>query len=137
MQVNVVDPVHSYQELMETLFDFNAIRAMFVGGFSMRFDAMHAVTGPYAHAILEDALGAAKGTVVNGVPLEDFGKGHPDPNPIWAKDLMDLMMSDDAPDIGAASDGDGDRNMIVGKADYLTPPNSPPILAANVHLATP
>jgi phosphoglucomutase len=135
MQVNVVDPVHSYQELMETLFDFNAIRAMFVGGFSMRFDAMHAVTGPYAHAILEDALGAAKGTVVNGVPLEDFGKGHPDPNPIWAKDLMDLMMSDDAPDIGAASDGDGDRNMIVGKDAYVTPSDSLAILAANAHLA--
>lgn len=135
MQVNVVDPVHSYQELMETLFDFNAIRAMFVGGFSMRFDAMHAVTGPYAHAILEDALGAAKGTVVNGVPLEDFGKGHPDPNPIWAKDLMDLMMSDTAPDIGAASDGDGDRNMIVGKDAYVTPSDSLAILAANAHLA--
>jgi phosphoglucomutase len=133
--VNVVDPVHSYQELMETLFDFNAIRAIFVGGFSMRFDAMHAVTGPYAHAILEDALGAAKGTVVNGVPLEDFGKGHPDPNPIWAKDLMDLMMSDDAPDIGAASDGDGDRNMIVGKDAYVTPSDSLAILAANAHLA--
>ena len=135
MQVNVVDPVHSYQELMETLFDFNAIREMFAGGFSMRFDAMHAVTGPYAHAILEDALGAAKGTVVNGVPLEDFGKGHPDPNPIWAKDLMDLMMSDDAPDIGAASDGDGDRNMIVGKDAYVTPSDSLAILAANAHLA--
>ena len=135
MQVNVVDPVHSYQELMETLFDFNAIREMFVGGFSMRFDAMHAVTGPYAHAILEDALGAAKGTVVNGVPLEDFGKGHPDPNPIWAKDLMDLMMSDTAPDIGAASDGDGDRNMIVGKDAYVTPSDSLAILAANAHLA--
>jgi len=135
MQVNVVDPVLSYQELMETLFDFNAIREMFVGGFSMRFDAMHAVTGPYAHAILEDALGAAKGTVVNGVPLEDFGKGHPDPNPIWAKDLMDLMMSDTAPDIGAASDGDGDRNMIVGKDAYVTPSDSLAILAANAHLA--
>ena len=135
MQVNVVDPVHSYQELMETLFDFNAIREMFAGGFSMRFDAMHAVTGPYAHAILEDALGAAKGTVVNGVPLEDFGKGHPDPNPIWAKDLMDLMMSDTAPDIGAASDGDGDRNMIVGKDAYVTPSDSLAILAANAHLA--
>jgi len=135
MQVNVVDPVLSYQELMETLFDFNAIREMFAGGFSMRFDAMHAVTGPYAHAILEDALGAAKGTVVNGVPLEDFGKGHPDPNPIWAKDLMDLMMSDTAPDIGAASDGDGDRNMIVGKDAYVTPSDSLAILAANAHLA--
>ncbi|WP_375266052.1 alpha-D-glucose phosphate-specific phosphoglucomutase [Planktotalea sp.] len=135
MSVNVVDPVHSYQELMEALFDFDAIRAMFTRGFTMRFDAMHAVTGPYGHAILEGALGAPKGTVVNGVPLEDFGKGHPDPNPIWAKDLMDLMMSDDAPDIGAASDGDGDRNMIVGKGAYVTPSDSLAVLAANAHLA--
>ena len=135
MQVDVVDPVQSYQELMETLFDFDAIRAMFSAGFTMRFDAMHAVTGPYAHAILEGALGAAKGTVVNGIPLEDFGKGHPDPNPIWAKDLMDLMMSVDAPEFGAASDGDGDRNMIVGKGAYVTPSDSLAILAANAHLA--
>lgn len=135
MQVHVVDPVESYQALMESLFDFGAIRAMFAGGFTMRFDAMHAVTGPYAHAILEDALGAAVGTVVNGIPLEDFGKGHPDPNPIWAKPLMDLMMSDSAPDIGAASDGDGDRNMIVGRGAYVTPSDSLAILAANAHLA--
>jgi phosphoglucomutase len=101
----------------------------------MRFDAMHAVTGPYATAILEQTLGAAAGTVVNGIPLEDFGKGHPDPNPIWAKDLMDLMMSDASPDIGAASDGDGDRNMIVGRGAYVTPSDSLAILAANAHLA--
>jgi phosphoglucomutase len=113
LTVEIVDPVTAYQELMEKLFDFAAIRALFAGGFQMQFDAMHAVTGPYAHAILEDTLGAAKGTVVNGIPSEDFGKGHPDPNPIWAKPLMDLMMSDGAPDLGAASDGDGDRNMIV------------------------
>lgn len=135
MTVTVVDPVTDYQALMETLFDFNAIRAMFAGGFTMRFDAMHAVTGPYAHAILEDTLGAPKGTVTNGVPLEDFGKGHPDPNPIWAKELMDLMMSDASPDIGAASDGDGDRNMIVGRGAYVTPSDSLAILAANAHLA--
>ncbi|MGH1579277.1 alpha-D-glucose phosphate-specific phosphoglucomutase [Planktotalea sp.] len=135
MLVRVVDPVESYQSLMESLFDFAAIRDMFAGGFTMRFDAMHAVTGPYAHAILEDALGAAKGTVVNGIPLEDFGKGHPDPNPIWAKPLMDLMMSEDAPDIGAASDGDGDRNMIVGRGAYVTPSDSLAVLAANAHLA--
>ncbi len=135
MTVTVVDPVTDYQALMETLFDFKAIREMFAGGFTMRFDAMHAVTGPYAHAILEDTLGAPKGTVINGVPLEDFGKGHPDPNPIWAKELMDLMMSDDAPDMGAASDGDGDRNMIVGRGAYVTPSDSLAILAANAHLA--
>jgi phosphoglucomutase len=135
MQVRVVDPVSDYQDLMQSLFDFQAIREMFAGGFTMRFDAMHAVTGPYAHAILEDALGAPKGTVVNGVPLEDFGKGHPDPNPIWAKSLMDLMMSDASPDFGAASDGDGDRNMIVGRGAYVTPSDSLAILAANAHLA--
>lgn len=135
MKVTVVDPVESYQALMETLFDFDAIRAMFTGGFTMSFDAMHAVTGPYATAILEDTLGAPKGTVVNGIPLEDFGKGHPDPNPIWAKTLMDLMMSDESPDFGAASDGDGDRNMIVGRGAYVTPSDSLAILAANAHLA--
>lgn len=135
MQVTVIDPVDDYKTLMESLFDFDAIRVMFAGGFTMRFDAMHAVTGPYARAILEDELGAASGTVVNGVPLEDFGKGHPDPNPIWAKPLMDLMMSDAAPDIGAASDGDGDRNMIVGRGAYVTPSDSLAILAANAHFA--
>jgi phosphoglucomutase len=135
MQIHVVDAVTDYQALMETLFDFAAIRALFASGFTMRFDAMHAVTGPYAKAILEQTLGAAAGTVVNGIPLEDFGKGHPDPNPIWAKDLMDLMMSDASPDIGAASDGDGDRNMIVGRGAYVTPSDSLAILAANAHLA--
>lgn len=135
MIVQVVDPVESYQALMESLFDFPAIRALFEGGFTMCFDAMHAVTGPYAKAILEDALGAGSGTVINGTPLEDFGKGHPDPNPIWAKTLMDLMMSKDAPDLGAASDGDGDRNMIVGRGAYVTPSDSLAILAANAHLA--
>ena len=135
MQIDVVNAVTDYQALMETLFDFDAIRTMFAGGFTMCFDAMHAVTGPDATDILEDTLGAPKGTVVNGIPLEDFGKGHPDPNPIWAKDLMDLMMSDASPDIGAASDGDGDRNMIVGRGTYVTPSDSLAILAANAHLA--
>lgn len=133
--IQVVDSVADYQSLMETLFDFDAIRTLFASGFAMRFDAMHAVTGPYGIAILEDTLGAPKGTVTNGVPLEDFGKGHPDPNPIWAKELMDVMMSDNAPDIGAASDGDGDRNMIVGRGAYVTPSDSLAILAANAHLA--
>lgn len=135
MGVRVVDPVESYQALMETLFDFDAIRALFAGGMTMHFDAMHAVTGPYAKAILEGALGAPAGTVANGVPLEDFGKGHPDPNPIWAKPLMDLMMSEAAPDLGAASDGDGDRNMIVGRGAYVTPSDSLAVLAANAHVA--
>ncbi|SFS43234.1 phosphoglucomutase [Sulfitobacter marinus] len=137
MVIRVVDPVDAYQALMAELFDFDAIRALFASGFTMRFDAMHAVTGPYAKAILEGTLGAAPGTVVNGIPLEDFGKGHPDPNPIWAKPLMDLMMSDNAPDLGAASDGDGDRNMIVGRGVYVTPSDSLAVLAANAHLAPP
>lgn len=135
MKVVVVDPVVDYRALMETLFDFGKIRALFAGGFTMRFDAMHAVTGPYATAILEGALGAAEGTVVNAEPLEDFGGGHPDPNPVWAKPLMDLMMSGSAPDFGAASDGDGDRNMVVGRGVYVTPSDSLAVLAANAHLA--
>lgn len=135
MTIEVVDPVTDYEALMATLFDFDKIRALFAGGFSMRFDAMHAITGPYAKAILETALGAPKGTVANGVPSEDFGKGHPDPNPVWAKDLMDEMMSDNGPDLGAASDGDGDRNMIVGRNMYVTPSDSLAVLAANAHLA--
>ena len=120
---------------METLFDFAAIRGLLASGFRMRFDAMHAITGPYAKAILEGKLGAPAGTVVNGVPLPDFGGGHPDPNPIWAKDLMDTMFAPGAPDFGAASDGDGDRNMIVGRGIYVTPSDSLAVLAANAHLA--
>ncbi|MEP3524017.1 MAG: alpha-D-glucose phosphate-specific phosphoglucomutase [Hyphomicrobiales bacterium] len=135
MEVEIIDPVAHYAELMQTLFDFDKIRRLFASGFTMRFDAMHAVTGPYATTLLEDILGAPKGTVVNGTPLEDFGKGHPDPNPVWAKPLYDLMMSADAPDFGAASDGDGDRNMIVGKGIYVTPSDSLAVLAANAHLA--
>ncbi|MEP5779411.1 MAG: alpha-D-glucose phosphate-specific phosphoglucomutase [Hyphomicrobiales bacterium] len=135
MEVEIIDPVAHYAELMQTLFDFDKIRRLFASGFTMRFDAMHAVTGPYATTLLEDILGAPKGTVVNGTPLEDFGKGHPDPNPVWAKPLYDLMMSSDALDFGAASDGDGDRNMIVGKGIYVTPSDSLAVLAANAHLA--
>jgi len=135
MVVEVIDPVADYRDLMTKLFDFEAIRTLFRGGFSMRFDAMHAVTGPYARAILEGDLGAAEGTVVNGVPLPDFGGGHPDPNPVWAADLLNLMMGSDAPDFGAASDGDGDRNMIVGRGCYVTPSDSLAVLAANAHLA--
>ena len=135
MTVEVIDPVTDYQALMETLFDFGAIRALFKSGFRIRFDAMHAITGPYAHAILEGALGAPKGSVVNGTPLPDFGGHHPDPNLVYAKDLYDLMMSIDGPDFGAASDGDGDRNLIIGKHQFVTPSDSLALLAANAHLA--
>ncbi len=134
MVVEVVDPVSDYATLMDELFDFEAIAGLFSGGFRMRFDAMHAITGPYATAILEDRLGAPKGTVVNAVPLPDFGGGHPDPNPIWANVLMEEMMGPDAPDFGAASDGDGDRNMITGRGVYVTPSDSLAVLAANATL---
>ncbi len=135
MAVDVVDPVADYAALMESLFDFGAIAALFKGGFRMRMDAMCAVTGPYAREILENRLGATKGTVINGVPLPDFGGMHPDPNPTWAKALMDEMMGADAPDFGAASDGDGDRNMVVGAGIYVSPSDSLAVLAANAHLA--
>jgi phosphoglucomutase len=135
MTVEVIDPVADYQALMETLFDFDAIRALFKSGFRMRFDAMSAITGPYAKAILEGAFGAEKGTVVNGAPLPDFGGHHPDPNLVHAKELYDLMMSNAGPDFGAASDGDGDRNLIIGKHQFVTPSDSLALLAANAHLA--
>jgi phosphoglucomutase len=135
MIVEIVDPVSDYGALMETLFDFDKIRALFSSGFKMRFDAMHAVTGPYATAVLEQTLGAPAGTVINATPLEDFGGGHPDPNPVWAKKLTEEMMSDAAPDFGAASDGDGDRNMILGRGTYVTPSDSLAVLVANAHLA--
>ncbi|WP_341860764.1 alpha-D-glucose phosphate-specific phosphoglucomutase [Gymnodinialimonas sp. 57CJ19] len=135
MSVEIVDPVTDYAALMDSLFDFDKIRALFASGFRMRFDAMHAVTGPYATAILEDTLGAAKGTVINGTPSPDFGGGHPDPNPVWAKTLMDEMYGDNAPDFGAASDGDGDRNMVVGPHQYVTPSDSLAVLAAHAHRA--
>ncbi len=136
MAVEVVDPVADYADLMETLFDFDALRAMIAGGFRIRFDAMCAITGPYAVEILENRLGAVKGTVVNRIPLPDFGGLHPDPNPVWAKQLMDEMFGADAPDFGAASDGDGDRNMVVGRDVYVSPSDSLAVLAANAHLAT-
>ena len=135
MVVEVIDPIADYLALMRSLFDFDAIRALFTEGFRMRFDAMHAVTGPYAKAVLEKELGAPEGTVVNGVPLPDFGGGHPDPSPKHAPELMALMYSDEAPDLGAASDGDGDRNMILGRGAYVTPSDSLAVLAANAHLA--
>jgi phosphoglucomutase len=135
MKVQVIDPVEDYAELMESLFDFPAIRAMFASGLTMAFDAMHAVTGPYAAEILETRLGAAPGTVRNAVPLPDFGGHHPDPNLVHAKELYDTMMGKDAPDFGAASDGDGDRNLIIGRGIFVTPSDSLAVLAANAHLA--
>ncbi len=135
LTVEVIDSVADYQALMATLFDFPALRALFASGFTMRFDAMHAVTGPYATAILEGELGAPSGTVVNGTPLPDFGGHHPDPNLVHAKELYDLMMSPQAPDFGAASDGDGDRNLIIGRGIFVTPSDSLAVLAANAHLA--
>ncbi|OIJ42020.1 alpha-D-glucose phosphate-specific phosphoglucomutase [Massilia timonae] len=135
MTIEVIDPVADYAELMGRLFDFDAIRALFASGFRMRFDAMHAVSGPYARAVLEDILGAPAGTVVNGQPLPDFGGGHPDPNPVNAADLVAAMAAPDAPDFGAASDGDGDRNMIVGRGIAVTPSDSLAIIAANATVA--
>ena len=135
LTVEVIDSVADYAELMESLFDFNAIRANVQAGFSMAFDAMSAVTGPYATEILENRLGFPKGTVRNGVPLEDFGGHHPDPNMVHAHELFETMFGADAPDFGAASDGDGDRNLIVGRHRFVTPSDSLAMLAANAHLA--
>ena len=134
MVVEVIDPVADYAELMESLFDFGRIRALFASGFRMRFDAMHAITGPYALEILERRLGAPAGTVMNGVPLEDFGGGHPDPNLTHAHDLVAMLRGAEAPDFGAASDGDGDRNMILGRDFFVTPSDSLAVMAANAQL---
>ena len=135
MTIEVVDPVHDYAHLMEALFDFDVIADLLGSGrFRMRYDAMHAVTGPYAHEILERRLGAPSGTVVHGEPLPDFGGGHPDPNLVYAHDLVAHMNDPDAPDFGAASDGDGDRNMILGRGFFVTPSDSLAILAANASM---
>jgi phosphoglucomutase len=135
MTVEVIDPVADYAALMETLFDFDRIGGLLRSGkLAMRFDAMHAVTGPYAREILERRLGAAPGTVMNGEPKPDFGGGHPDPNLVNAGALVKEMFRDDAPDFGAASDGDGDRNMILGRKCFVTPSDSLAIIAANAHL---
>jgi phosphoglucomutase len=136
MVVEVLDPVADYAAMMERLFDFAAIGDLLSGGsFRMRFDAMHAVTGPYAVEILERRLGAPAGTVINGAPLPDFGGGHPDPNLTYAHDLVEEMFGDGAPDFGAASDGDGDRNMILGRRFFVTPSDSLALLTANATLA--
>jgi phosphoglucomutase len=135
MVVEIIDSVADYAELMESIFDFDAIRQLLTGGkFRMCMDSLHAVTGPYAHTIFEQILGAPAGTVQNGVPLEDFGGGHPDPNLVYAHDLVEIMFGDNAPDFGAASDGDGDRNMILGNQFFVTPSDSLAVLAANATL---
>jgi phosphoglucomutase len=134
MQVVVIDSVADHADLLASLFDFERIGALLRGGaFRLCFDAMHAVTGPYAHEIFIRRLGAPAASVINGVPLPDFGGGHPDPNPTYAEDLIKVMFASDAPDFGAASDGDGDRNMIVGRRFIVTPSDCLAVLAANAH----
>jgi phosphoglucomutase len=135
MTIDVLDPVNDYAALMQKLFDFDAIASMFKNGFRMKFDGMGAITGPYAKRILEGMLGAPAGTVMNGEPLPDFGGHHPDPNLVHAKELVDLVMPAGGPEFGAASDGDGDRNLIIGKDMYVTPSDSLAIIAANATLA--
>ena len=134
MEIEIIDPVSGYVDMMREIFNFEAITQLFAKGFTMRFDAMNAVTGPYAVRIFEELLGAAPGSVVNAVPLSDFGGLHPDPNLVYAKELVNLMFSDNAPDFGAANDGDGDRNMILGKKFFVTPSDSLAILTDNFHL---
>ncbi len=135
MSVEVIDSVESYLELMDSLFDFDRIKEFIASGsFEMCIDSLHAVTGPYARAIFEKRLGAKEGTVKNGTPLEDFGGGHPDPNLVYAKDLVEIMFSENAPNFGAASDGDGDRNMILGNNFFVTPSDSLAVITANAKL---
>ena len=134
MIVSVIDPVSDYAELMESLFDFTAIRELLASGFRLKFDAMHAVNGPYAEDIFVSRLGASADSLINSRPLPDFGGGHPDPNLTYAHELVEILYGKDAPDFGAASDGDGDRNMVLGKHFFVTPSDSLAILAANAHL---
>jgi phosphoglucomutase len=134
LQVEVIDPVEDYAAVMRELFDFDLLRSMFQRGFRVRVDAMNAVGGPYARAILEGALGAPAGTVVNAEPLEDFGGLHPDPNPVNAEDLIAHMQRADAPDFGAAMDGDADRNMVVGRNFVVTPSDSLALMTAHAKL---
>lgn len=134
MQIDIIDSVADYVALMQELFDFDCIARAVARGLTLRFDAMHAVTGPYAHEIFEKCLGFSEGTVVNGTPLPDFGGGHPDPNLVYAKALYDLLMSEQGPDLGAASDGDGDRNLIIGRQQFVSPSDSLAIMAEYAHL---
>ncbi len=132
--VEVINPVTDYADLMESMFDFAAIKSLLANGFSLKFDAMHAVTGPYAKEILEHRLGAPATSLMNCEVSENFGGGHPDPNLTYAHDLVDIVYGQQAPDFAAASDGDGDRNMILGKGFFVTPSDSLAIIAANAHL---
>lgn len=134
MIIEIIDPVKDYVEMMENIFDFDALKQLFAQGFTMRYDAMNAVTGPYAIRIFEEILGAPKGSVVNYRPLPDFGGLHPDPNLVYAKDLVEHMYADNAPDFGGANDGDGDRNMILGKKFFVTPSDSLAIITDNYKL---
>ncbi|WP_445633427.1 alpha-D-glucose phosphate-specific phosphoglucomutase [Nostoc sp. DSM 114161] len=135
MVVEVIDSVQDYEKLMESLFDFDRIRQLLTSGnFRLCIDSLHAVTGPYAHALFEHRLGAPSGSVRNSIPLEDFGGGHPDPNLVYAHELVDILYGENAPDFGAASDGDGDRNMILGRRFFVTPSDSLAVLAANAKL---
>ncbi|MCU0957510.1 MAG: alpha-D-glucose phosphate-specific phosphoglucomutase [Hydrogenophaga sp.] len=133
MDIEVIDPVADYAAVQRELFDFDAIRRLFAGGFRLRYDAMWAVGGPYAQAIIEGELGAPAGTVVNAEPREDFGGLHPDPNPVYADDLVAHLMAAGAPDMGAASDGDADRNMILGRGFIVSPSDSLAVLTAHAH----
>ncbi len=135
--VEVIDPQSDYSAVMQELFDFEALRRLFRGGFRLLFDAMHGVTGPYAQHILEGLLGAPAGTVWHGVPLEDFGGGHPDPNQVHAAELVSRMSGADAPDLGVACDGDGDRNMILGPGLFITPCDSVAIIAEHARTCVP
>ncbi len=135
LQVDVIDGVDDYVALMQRLFDFDQIGDLLRGDFPMAFDAMHAVTGPYASRIFEGVLGAPAGTVRNGIPLEDFGGGHPDPNLTYAHDLAELLLGSDAYKFGAACDGDGDRNMVLGARCFVNPSDSLAVLTANATLA--
>ena len=135
MEIEIFDGVSDYADLMEELFDFNAIRTMIASGFKICFDAMHAITGPYAKEIFINRLGAPKDSLLNAVPLPDFGGGHPDPGPAYAKDLFSKMFGENAPDFGACSDGDGDRNIVLGQNTYVSPSDNLAIIAANAHLA--
>ncbi|MCQ2740521.1 MAG: alpha-D-glucose phosphate-specific phosphoglucomutase [Alphaproteobacteria bacterium] len=134
MEIEVIDAVKDYVDLMQQIFDFEALKKLFAKGLTMRFDAMNAVTGPYAVEIFENLLGAPKGSVVNATPKEDFGGLHPDPNLVYAKELVDFMFSEKATDFGAANDGDGDRNMILGKSFFVTPNDSLAIITDNFNL---
>lgn len=135
MQIEIVDPVSHYADTLERLFDFGKIRSLLSDpAFQMRFDALHAVTGPYALELFEKRLGARSGSILNARPLPDFGGGHPDPNPHDAARLVESFMADDAPAFGGASDGDGDRNMILGRGVVVSPGDSLAVMTANAHL---